>query len=239
METLDLRPGRASAGAGAAPQYQTPELVSLVREARLHACETRQEAGKILVTVLGTTGSVARTRRQTVRALHWRRQAMRSSAAAREPVTRPGVAVAAGTHDAPAVPAVPERPGISPAVLRRAVAFIDEHADQDITVADIAATSFVSVRAVQLAFRGYMGTTPSEYLRKVRLERAHRDLSAADPARDSVTAVAYRWGFASASRFASYYRSAYGVTPSRTLRGRPISAGASSKHVLAAGSGVV
>ena len=41
---------------------------------------------------------------------------------------------------------------------------------------------------------------------------------AADPDRDSVTAVAYRWGFSSPSRFAAYYRRSYGVTPSHTLR---------------------
>ena len=35
----------------------------------------------------------------------------------------------------------------------------------------------------------------------------------------SVTAVSYQWGFASPSRFAAYYRDAYGVPPSRTLRG--------------------
>jgi AraC-like DNA-binding protein len=54
-------------------------------------------------------------------------------------------------------------------------------------------------------------------LRRVRLERAHRDLQAADPARQTVTAIAYRWGFPSSSRFAAHYRQVYGVTPSRTL----------------------
>jgi AraC-like DNA-binding protein len=33
-----------------------------------------------------------------------------------------------------------------------------------------------------------------------------------------VTAVSYQWGFASPSRFATYYRGAYGVSPSHTLR---------------------
>jgi AraC-like DNA-binding protein len=46
----------------------------------------------------------------------------------------------------------------------------------------------------------------------------HRQLQAADPDHDSVTAVAYRWGFSSPSRFATYYRRAYGVPPSQTLR---------------------
>lgn len=41
---------------------------------------------------------------------------------------------------------------------------------------------------------------------------------AGDPERDTVTAVAYRWGFTSPSRFAVYYRQAYGIPPGRTLR---------------------
>jgi AraC-like DNA-binding protein len=36
--------------------------------------------------------------------------------------------------------------------------------------------------------------------------------------RETVTAVAYRWGFASSSRFAAYYRQAYGIHPSAMLR---------------------
>ncbi len=102
--------------------------------------------------------------------------------------------------------------------LQRAVAFIDGHAAQDISAADIAAAASVTVRAVQLAFRRHLDTTPLEYLRRVRLARAHADLQAADPGRESVTAVAYRWGFASPGRFAAAYRQAYGVLPSATLR---------------------
>ena len=56
------------------------------------------------------------------------------------------------------------------------------------------------------------------YLRRVRLDRAHCQLMDADPGRESVTAVAYRWGFASPGRFAAYYREAYGVPPSQTLQ---------------------
>ncbi len=40
---------------------------------------------------------------------------------------------------------------------------------------------------------------------------------AADPVHETVTAVAYRWGFRSSSRFAAAYRHAYGVLPSQTL----------------------
>jgi AraC-like DNA-binding protein len=115
-------------------------------------------------------------------------------------------------------PTVGDRHDSSPATLRRAIAFIDEHAHEDISIADVAAATHVTIRAVQLAFRRHLDTTPIRYLRRVRLDHAHRQLLAADPERESVTAVAYRWGFTSSSRFAAYYRTAYGVPPSATLR---------------------
>jgi AraC-like DNA-binding protein len=114
-------------------------------------------------------------------------------------------------------PTIEDRHDAHPGTLRRAVAFIDEHAHQVITVADIAAAAFVTIRAVQLAFRRHLDITPMEYLRRVRLDHAHRDLLAAVPPHESVTAVAYRWGFSSPSRFAAAYRQAYGVTPNQTL----------------------
>jgi AraC-like DNA-binding protein len=87
-------------------------------------------------------------------------------------------------------------------------------------MADIAAAAFVTTRAVQLAFQRHKGMTTMEYLRLVRLDRARRDLAGAS-ADDglTVTAVAYRWGFSSPSRFALRYRQAYGVSPSLTLHG--------------------
>jgi AraC-like DNA-binding protein len=103
------------------------------------------------------------------------------------------------------------------ATVRRATAFIDEHPDRDIAAADIAAAACVTVRALQMAFRRELDTTPMAYLRMVRLARAHRELLDRGPGQETVTAVAYRWGFSSASRFSAYYRETYGVTPRQTL----------------------
>jgi len=114
-------------------------------------------------------------------------------------------------------PAPRDRRDASAVTMRRATAFIDEHAGQDITMADIAAAACVTVRAVQIAFRRELDITPIAYLRTVRLARAHRELLEADPGQETVTAVAYRWGFASPGRFAAYYRQAYGVPPRQTL----------------------
>jgi AraC-like DNA-binding protein len=128
-------------------------------------------------------------------------------------------ALAAFPNNALADPTIEDRHDAHPATLRRAVAFIEENAHRPITAADIAAAANVTVRAVQLAFRRHLDTTPLAYLRRVRLEHAHQELLAAGPAIETVTAVAYRWGFPSTSRFAAEYRAAYGVLPSRTLRG--------------------
>jgi len=106
-----------------------------------------------------------------------------------------------------------------PAAVRRALAYIDAHADLDLTPAQIAAAAHVSIRSLQLAFRRHLDTTPTAYLREVRLARARKDLAAAragDGA--SVADIALRWGFAHQGRFGQSYRMTYGETPGTTLR---------------------
>ena len=77
----------------------------------------------------------------------------------------------------------------------------------------------MSVRALQYAFRSHCGITPTGYLRRVRLERAHRQLQTADPAVGmTVAEAARRWGWANQAKFAAAYRAHYGVPPSHTLR---------------------
>ncbi|PSM42370.1 AraC family transcriptional regulator [Streptomyces dioscori] len=103
--------------------------------------------------------------------------------------------------------------------LRRAIAHIDDHAEEPITVADIAAAAHVTIRALQYAFRRHLDTTPTAHLRGVRLAHAHRELRSADPGTGAtVTGIAARWGFHQPSRFAAAYRAVYGVLPSHTLR---------------------
>ncbi|MEV6345234.1 helix-turn-helix transcriptional regulator [Actinoplanes sp. NPDC051851] len=117
-------------------------------------------------------------------------------------------------------PTVADQHDAHPATLRRAIAFIDENAHGDITPAEIALAARVTIRSLQLAFRRHLGTTPTAYLRDVRLQRAHRHLLEADPATTTVSAVAMRWGFASHSSFTAAYHAAFGVLPSETLRRR-------------------
>lgn len=110
---------------------------------------------------------------------------------------------------------------VPPATVRRAAAFIDAHAEQPVTVTvtEIAAAAGVTARALQYAFPRYYGTTITGYLRRVRLEQAHRQLQAADPTTGTTVAdIARRWGWASPASFATAYRKQYRLPPSRTLR---------------------
>ncbi|MFG1837199.1 AraC family transcriptional regulator [Micromonospora sp. NPDC049175] len=108
---------------------------------------------------------------------------------------------------------------VTPQALRRAVTYIDQHADQPVTVDQVAAAAGVGPRALQLALRRHHDTTPMRYVRQVRLQRAHRDLQAADPTTGAtVTVIAKRWGFTNLGRFSTDYRAAYASSPSHTLR---------------------
>ncbi|MGI5238387.1 AraC family transcriptional regulator [Dactylosporangium sp. CA-139066] len=115
-------------------------------------------------------------------------------------------------------PTIEDRHDAHPAALRRAVGYIDANAHRDISAADIAAAAHVTIRTLQLAFHRHLATTPTAYLRRVRLEHAHRELLAADPSHTTVGAVAARWGFVNHSRFTAHYRAAFGLPPSATLR---------------------
>jgi AraC-like DNA-binding protein len=130
-------------------------------------------------------------------------------------------ATALGTFPNTAItePTAQDRRDATSATVRRAIAFIDQHPDADISVADIAAAANVSIRAVQFAFRRHLDTTPMQHLRTVRLDHVHRELLATDPSSGTtVTDIATRWGFYNHSRFATRYRRAYGVNPRDTLR---------------------
>ena len=87
------------------------------------------------------------------------------------------------------------------------------------TATDLAVIAGVGVRVLQEAFRQHVGMSPLAYLRRLRLDGVHAELSRADPSQTTVSDVAYRWGFTHLGRFAGAYRLRYGVSPSQTLRG--------------------
>lgn len=115
-------------------------------------------------------------------------------------------------------PTIEDRRDSTPQLLRRAIAFIDDNAHTNISLADIASAVFVTPRALQYMFRKHRDITPTEYLRQVRLHQAHLDLLAGNQDTTSVSEIARKWGFAHLGRFASHYRQLYDQSPHVTLR---------------------
>jgi AraC-like DNA-binding protein len=103
---------------------------------------------------------------------------------------------------------------VATAAVRRATEFIEAHADQPLTVDQIAAAAGVGSTALLYAFRRHFDATPTGYLYRVRLERAHQELEAAAPGSDlAVAAVARRWGWLSVGQFVVSYQRHFGVPP--------------------------
>jgi AraC-like DNA-binding protein len=106
-----------------------------------------------------------------------------------------------------------------PRIVGVAVDHIEATPEGTLSVGDLARVAGVGERALQLAFRRHLGTTPGAYLRQVRLERAHADLLAARPEDGTtVTDIALLHGFAHGGRFAAAYRQRFGEPPSVTLQ---------------------
>lgn len=96
----------------------------------------------------------------------------------------------------------------------RALSFIDEHlGSADLTPSAVAAVHYVSLRSLQRIFQEH-GTTVSEVIRSRRLQRCRRDLADPSLRRQTVHAIASRWGFPRPAEFSRAFRAATGTSPS-------------------------
>ena len=107
-----------------------------------------------------------------------------------------------------------------PRTVKRALDAMHAEPWRDYRIKDLAALAGVGVRVLQESFRQHVGMPPLTYLRRLRLDHVHAELSRADPGQASVSEIAYRWGFTHPGRFAGAYRARFGVSPSQTLRDR-------------------
>lgn len=109
--------------------------------------------------------------------------------------------------------------GISPHFVRRTEEYMRAHAHEPLMIEQLAEHAGVSVRTLFAGFRDFCGTSPMAYLRNLRLEQVHQELSSQPHA--VITEVAFKWGFAHLGRFAQEYKRRYGCLPSETARYRP------------------
>jgi transcriptional regulator GlxA family with amidase domain len=86
-----------------------------------------------------------------------------------------------------------------------------------LSVQDIADFIDVSARALQQAFRKYLGESPTEVLRRRRIEQVHGALL--NVSNDTlIMDVAKKFGIKNRSTLTSEYRKLYAELPSKTLR---------------------
>ncbi|MCE0768217.1 AraC family transcriptional regulator [Pseudonocardia kujensis] len=99
--------------------------------------------------------------------------------------------------------------------LEEAVDYIEAYPERTLGIAELAAVAGAPATALQAAFEADLGMTAEQYVREVRLTRAHAELGQGRPG-DSVGSIARRWGFGSARRFRVVYRARYGHNPGVT-----------------------
>jgi len=110
-------------------------------------------------------------------------------------------------------------PLLLPSDLKRAINRLEGEFSRAWTVGELAAASGVGRRALQKHFQRFVGKSPMEFLRDLRLAEARRQLLGAAPQAD-VAEIAGACGLGHLGRFASRYRERYGESPSATLRRR-------------------
>jgi AraC-like DNA-binding protein len=99
--------------------------------------------------------------------------------------------------------------------LDRAVAFLHQHACEPIELAALAARVGMLPPALSRSFRSAFGTTAGEYLARLRIGLACRDLAASE---DEIAAIAFANGFGNLPSFHRWFRRITGNTPERWRR---------------------
>ena len=110
--------------------------------------------------------------------------------------------------------------------VRRAERHMRERIDETLCIDDLCAALHVSRRYLEYAFNDAVGTSPSRYLRLLRLHEVRRRLKRPG-AGATVTGEAFRLGFNHLSLFSIQYKRTFGESPSATLFARTRSAEAS------------
>jgi AraC-like DNA-binding protein len=106
--------------------------------------------------------------------------------------------------------------GASASYFARASVYIsDALGDPLLSVEQIAEAVGISTGHLQQIFRQSSGGTVGEYVRERRLAGCRRDLADASLNHQSITSIAFRWGFSESSSFSRAFRNAFQISPRR------------------------
>lgn len=110
------------------------------------------------------------------------------------------------------------RPGPKSDTVKRVTEFIHDNVERELTLPEIVRISGMSARTLHSGFSVAYGMGPMAYVKRLRLNRCHKELLAADAETEFVGDIAASWGFYHLSSFARYYRKEFGELPSETLK---------------------
>lgn len=115
------------------------------------------------------------------------------------------------------------RMGSNQATLRKVAELMEANFEEPLSAVELAKLAGLSLRQVQRMFHETLGTTPTKYYLRLRLQRARALLTQSAM---SITQIAVACGFQSAGHFSKTYRAMYGRSP-RSER-QPVVDGAAS-----------
>jgi AraC-like DNA-binding protein len=110
-----------------------------------------------------------------------------------------------------------QKPGLPAARLKRVLAFIDSHLDENITLGELARNAMMSVYYFATLFRRSTGLSPHRYILHRRVFRARELLR---NTRLSVMDVSLELGFQHQNNFARAFRRITGMTPTHFRNGK-------------------
>lgn len=95
--------------------------------------------------------------------------------------------------------------------LRKVIGQIHQHPEEQVSSRDLASRVGLSVSQFDRTFRRALGVSPRQYLLRVRIEAACRQLAQTN---DAVSQIAHRYGFHDHAHFTRSFRQVMGTTPS-------------------------
>ena len=107
------------------------------------------------------------------------------------------------------------RPGLDPAVLRRAKDFLHDEMSRNPGVTELSASVGMNVDHFSRMFKRSTGLAPHQYLGNIRLEHAKRLLAEGSA---PIIEIAYEIGYANPSQFSAFFRKRTGLSPTEFRR---------------------
>jgi AraC-like DNA-binding protein len=103
-------------------------------------------------------------------------------------------------------------------IAKLAQQFIHERFREEVKIEDICRVTGVGVRTLQRSFGEYFNITLTQYLKAVRLNSAHQELSIASSTQVTVAEIALRNGCKHLGRFSTDFHKHFGTSPSNISR---------------------